>query len=260
MLIVGHLPSSIVVVAGGGVGVVVGRLELVGERLDAVCVLAGGQGGLVVDRRVVVVAVVVRVVRVVEAVLGEVLDLEGPRARDGIVVDELGVHLDGGLLDLLVVAHGDDAIRVGDGHLGVLVRGPDAVQRDLGELVEAVCDGRLLGLVRIDVHLLAAYVHDLVQVEVGHVGHARKGDAAVVDATDGEILDQAVARLRIAHGRQVLHGRYGEVARAIQHHSGRMRRHSCLFGKRENKINSIIQSIHLKLESLKKNNYNKNSK
>jgi len=120
-------------------------------------------------------------------------DLEGPGARSGVVVDELGAHLAGGALQLLAVAAVEDAGGVGERAARLLARGPDAVQRDLGGLVERVADGRLLALVRVDVHLLAADVHRLVQVQLPHVRHARERDAAVVDAADREVLHEAVA-------------------------------------------------------------------
>ena len=177
--------------------------------------------GVVVVRLILGGGVVV-VVRVVEAILGEVFDAEGPRAGHRVVVNELSVHLVRGLLYLLVVGHVDDALRVRDGQLGELVRGPYAMQGDLGRFVEALTHGRLLGVVRIDVHLLAPYEYDLVQVEVGHVRDARERDAAVVDAAYCQILHEAVARLSVCHHAQVLHGRYGEVARSVEHHVRRM--------------------------------------
>ncbi|RNA23318.1 hypothetical protein BpHYR1_016234 [Brachionus plicatilis] len=149
--------------------------------------------------------------------------LENPRACDRVVVNELGVHVNGGFFYLLAVSHCVYSNGVCDGHAGLFVRGPNSVQGDFSWFVKSLADWGLLGVVWVDMNLLAAYVDNVVQVEIGQVGEAWKSDAAVVDSADGKIFHQTIAAFRVDHGAQFAHGRNGKVARSLQNNTGRVR-------------------------------------
>ena len=105
--------------------------------------------------------------------------LEHPGSGLRPVLDKSGFEFDAGFLQLLLVTQAGQFVRTLDCCLCGLVHRPDFVQGNLGLLVQALAEIRLVFVVRIDDDLLVSEEHNLVKVHAFDVGQTREEYVAI---------------------------------------------------------------------------------